>query len=44
MSYHGEEFFSWQKDARQKLSELLGLDKFEKTDLDLQIEYEKETC
>lgn len=42
MSYNGEEFFAWQKQARQKLSELLGLDKFEKTDLDFQIEYEKQ--
>lgn len=41
MSYNGGDFFAWQKEARAKLSELLGMDKFQKTNPDLIIEYEK---
>ena len=32
-----------EKNARQKLIELIGLDRFEKTDLNIDIEYEKKT-
>lgn len=37
-----ESFDEWQEKARAKLSELLGLDKFTKTDENFEIEYEKE--
>ena len=37
----GEDFFEWQKKARAKLNELLGLP-FEKCDLELEVEYEKD--
>ncbi len=43
MSYKGEDLSKWQKNARQKLIELIGLDRFEKTDLNIDIEYEKKT-
>ena len=39
MSFSGKDIFSWQKKAKEKLTELLGLDKIEKCDPDLQIEY-----
>ena len=41
MSYKGENFLQWQKEARQKLIELTGLDRFEKTEPLLEIEYEQ---
>ncbi len=41
MSYKGENFLQWQKEARQKLIELIGLDRFEKTAPELEIEFEK---
>ena len=41
MSYKGENFLQWQKEARQKLIELIGLDRFEKTEPLLEIEFEK---
>ena len=41
MSYKGENFLQWQKEARQKLIELTGLDRFEKTEPELEIEYEQ---
>ena len=41
MAYNGENFESWKKRSREKLYELLGLDKFEKVDPDFQVEYEK---
>ncbi|MBQ8759019.1 MAG: hypothetical protein IJZ20_04920 [Clostridia bacterium] len=40
MSYKGEKLADWQKAAREKLSELLGMDKFEKVSHDVEIEYE----
>jgi len=40
MRYDGkEDFFSWQKNARAKLWDLLGLDFFEKCDLDFKKEF-----
>ena len=41
MSYSGESFLEWQQASREKLSELLGLDKFEKCNLEPEIEYRK---
>lgn len=41
MSYDGGSLAAWQATARQKLSDLLGMDKFEKVDSDLQVEYEE---
>ena len=41
MSYNGGDYDVWKKEARQKLSELLGMDKFTKVDKNLEIEYEK---
>lgn len=42
MRYDGSEpFEKWQERAYNKLYELLGLDKFEKCDLDIEIEYDK---
>ena len=42
MRYDGSEPFDvWQKKAYDKVYELLGLDKFEKCDLDIEIEYDK---
>lgn len=43
MRYKDGDFTQWQKDAKAKLSELLGMDKFEKCDPITEIEYEKET-
>lgn len=40
-SYKGEDIESWKAEARKKLSELLGLDKFEKTEPETEIEYTK---
>lgn len=40
MSYNGENFEAWKRTAREKLSELLGLDKFIKTAPETDIEYE----
>ncbi len=40
-SYDGSDFKTWQKHARETLTELLGLDRFEKVDPALEIEYEK---
>ena len=42
MTYDGEDFNAWRASAREKLFELLGMDKFYKVDDDLNIEYEKE--
>ncbi len=42
MSWKGENLPQWQQKARAKLSELLGMDRFQKVDPDLQIEYERE--
>ncbi len=39
MSYNGGDVKTWQADARKKLTELIGLDRFEKCDPDLKIEY-----
>lgn len=43
MSYDPEdaEIFTWQKKAREKLIELIGLDRFEKVDPETEIEYEE---
>jgi len=42
MRYDGSEpFEKWQEKAYNKVYELLGLDKFEKCDLDIEIEYDK---
>lgn len=41
MSYNGENFPEWQKKSREKLTELLGIDTFQKTEPKTQIEYEK---
>lgn len=44
MRYDGKQDFSvWQSEARKKLCNLIGLDKFEKCEDKLQIEYTKET-
>ena len=40
MSYNGGDFREWQASARNKLSQLLGMDKFEMVDLDFTIEYQ----
>lgn len=39
MSYSGGELETWQKSARAKLAELMGLDRLEKCEPDLEIEY-----
>ena len=41
LSYPGKDFPRWQKMARAKLTELLGLDRFSVCDANLQIEYTK---
>lgn len=41
MSYDGGDLKEWQTKARVKLSELLGMDKFQKVDAQLQVEYEQ---
>ena len=40
MAYDGSDFSMWQKNAREKLSELLGMDKFTKVPAELEIEYD----
>lgn len=42
MSYCGENYEEWKKEARKKLSSLVGLDKFTLVDDKLEIEYETE--
>jgi len=42
MSYDGGDFKKWQKEARGKLCELLGMDKFTKVAPETHIEYERE--
>lgn len=42
MRYTGGSFEEWQKKARAKLAELLGMDKFEKCEECFEIEFEKE--
>jgi hypothetical protein len=39
MSYGGGDLASWQKEAREKLAELLGLDKFQKCEPEFETEY-----
>ena len=41
MAYQGKDLLSWQKEARAKLSDLLGLHTFTKCAPELEIEYEK---
>lgn len=43
MSYKGQDLASWQKQAREKLWTLLGMDRLEKTDLQVTVEYDR-TC
>ena len=43
LSYDGKEYEAWRQKAREKLSSLLGLDRFIPVEDDLQIEYETET-
>ena len=40
MSYDGGDIKTWQKSAKAKLSELLGIEKFCKVDADFNIEFE----
>ncbi len=40
-SYEGSNFLEWQSNARAKLVELIGLDRFEKTEPKIEIEYQK---
>ena len=42
MRYQGGDFFAWQKNARNKLCDLLGMDKFAPCDPNVAIEYEHE--
>lgn len=41
MAYKGENIEAWKKASKEKLSELLGMDKFTSVPLELNIEYEK---
>jgi len=41
MAYDGKDFESWKAAAREKLSSLLGMEKFSKVSPDTEIEYEK---
>ncbi len=41
MSYDGKNYDVWKKEVREKLSELLGMDKFEKVSPKTEIEFEK---
>ena len=41
MAYDGKDFDSWRTAAREKLSALLGMEKFSKVSPDTEIEYEK---
>ena len=38
-SYNGENYDQWKKEARQKLCDLMGMDKFDLCDSDMQIEF-----
>lgn len=40
MSFDGGDIENWKKDARKKLCELLGMDTFQKVDVNLEIEFE----
>ena len=42
MSYKGENYPEWKKSARQKLIDLIGLDRFEQADLEFKIEYQEQ--
>ena len=42
MSYDGKDFPAWQKAAKEKLTELLGLEKMQTAEPDLQIEFVEE--
>ena len=42
MAYTGGDLAAWQGEARKKLAELLGMDKFRKVDPAVEIEYEKD--
>ncbi len=44
MSYKGGDFKEWQKAAREKLISLLGMDKLEKVEPEIEIEYEEKLC
>ncbi len=41
MRYDGGDFAAWQSEARAKLAELLGMDKFERVSPEVEIEYDK---
>lgn len=41
MSYADQAFDTWQKEARKKVWNLLGLDRMEKTDLRVKVEYDR---
>jgi len=41
MSYSGGKVFVWQQKAKEKLRELLGLDRFQKVDPQLEIEFDR---
>ena len=41
MSYDGGDFQEWKAAAREKLSKLLGLDKFQKVPSEFNVEYKK---
>ena len=41
LSYKGGDYEAWRAEARAELSRLLGLDRFEKVDADLKIEYKE---
>ncbi len=43
MSYNGGDFQEWRANARKKLSQLLGLDKFERVNPEFNVEYQKKT-
>ena len=43
LSYSGKDFEVWKGEARAKLSSLLGMDKFQRTEPELNIEYDKNT-
>ncbi len=43
MRYNGSDFSAWQSMAYKKLVELLGLESFEKCELQFTVEYEKDT-
>ena len=42
MKYDGGDIIAWQKKSREKLCELLGMNKFEKVPFDTEIEYVKD--